>query len=45
MIEDFLHAAAAKMPNFTEDHWAVATFLRKHGNQPITLRLSKDDLS
>ena len=32
MIEDVLHAAAAKMPNFTEDHWAVASFLRKHCN-------------
>jgi len=45
MIEDVLHAAATKMSNFTEDHWAVASFLRKHGNQPITIRLSKHDLS
>ena len=45
MIEDVLHAAAEKMPIFTEDHWAVTTFLRKHGDQPIILRLTKEDLS
>jgi hypothetical protein len=28
MIEDVLHDAAKKMPHFTEDHWAVTSFLR-----------------
>jgi hypothetical protein len=33
------------MPNFTEDCWSVATFLRPPGNHPITIRLSRKDLA
>jgi hypothetical protein len=45
MIKDVLHAAAEKMPHFTEDHWAVATFLRAQRNQSVILRITKEDLS
>jgi hypothetical protein len=45
MIENVLHAAAEKMPHFTIDHWAVVTFLRAQGNQPVILRITKEDLS
>ena len=45
MIEDVLHAAAEQMPHFTEDHWKVADFIHSRGGQPITLPLTKEDLS
>ena len=30
---------------YAEDRWSVATFLRPHGNHPITIRLSREDLA